>query len=235
MIENKRVLAVCPARGGSKGIPMKNLRRIAGVSMVGRVGQIVAAVPEIDCSVVSTDHEDIAIEAELYGLGAPFRRPAELSGDRVGDHPVLVHALHEMESRNGVRYDIVVMLQPTSPMRTARHVRDTISMMVKGQWDSVWTVSETDSKGHPLKQFVVSDDGMSYYDPAGTAIIARQQLTPVYHRNGIAYAISRECLMEQGTTFGKRTGALILDEKFISIDTEWDIQLVEFALSNKPL
>jgi CMP-N-acetylneuraminic acid synthetase len=99
----------------------------------------------------------------------------------------------------------------------------------------VWTVSPTDSKAHPLKQLTRSADGeLGYYDPKGKAIVARQQLEPVYHRNGIAYAITRSCLMDQQTIMGARTGALVLEGEFVSIDTEWDCQLVEFILASAP-
>ena len=236
MINGLRVLAVCPARGGSKGIPLKNIRPIAGVPMVALVGHVAARVPEIDRAVVSTDHDGIAAIAEQAGLAAPFRRPAELSGDRISDHPVLVHALEEMERLDGGTYDIVVMLQPTSPLRTPEHVSATIRMLVEGTWDAVWTVSPTDSKAHPLKQLTREADGeLGYYDPKGKSIIARQQLAPVYHRNGIAYAITRSCLMEHHTIMGKRTGSLVLEGEFVSIDTEWDCRLVEFILANSNL
>ena len=85
MIGTKRVLAVCPARGGSKGIPLKNLQPFRGVPLVATVGQLVAKIPEIDRAVVSTDHDEIARVAEDSGLAAPFRRPETLSGDRIGD------------------------------------------------------------------------------------------------------------------------------------------------------
>ena len=103
-------------------------------------------------------------------------------------------------------------------------------MLVNGGWDAVWTVSESDSKGHPLKQLVIEDSRLDYYDPEGSEIIARQQLTPVYHRNGIAYIMTRECLVEGKAIEGPRTGALVIDGHFVSIDTEWDIKLVEFIL-----
>jgi len=230
MIGAKRVLAVVPARGGSKGIPLKNLRPIAGVPMVARVGACAAGVRELDRTVVSTDHEEIARVAEEAGIAAPFRRPPDLSGDRIGDLEVLTHALLATEELDSVTYDIVVMLQPTSPLRTPAHVSACLRMLVDGGWDAVWTVSESDSKAHPLKQLTVEDDRLGLYDPAGAAIIARQQLKPVYHRNGIAYAITRDCLLGQQTILGARTGALVLDGQFVSIDTEWDIALVEFIL-----
>ena len=233
MINGLSVLVVVPARGGSKGILLKNLRKVNGIPLVASVGNIIKSIPEIDRSIVSTDHEEIASVAEDAGIAAPFRRPKELSGDRISDIEVLTHALLEMELIDSVTYDIIVMLQPTSPLRKAKHVLDTIKMLVDGAWDAVWTVSETDSKSHPLKQLIVDKNSLNYYDISGGEIIARQQLEPVYHRNGIAYAITRECLLNKKSIKGDRTGALIIKGNHISIDTERDLDLVEFILSSK--
>jgi CMP-N,N'-diacetyllegionaminic acid synthase len=232
MIEEQSVLAVVPARGGSKGIPLKNLRQVGGRSLVARVGDIIADVPEIDRAVVSTDHAAIAKAAQDAGINAPFMRPEALSGDYIGDVDVLLHALLECEAVDQRRYDIIVMLQPTSPLRTPAQVSATIRMLVDGSWDSVWTVSATDSKAHPLKQLKVSNGTLEYYDPSGSKIIARQQMDTVYHRNGIAYALTRACLVEQRSIKGTRSGALITDGQAVSIDTEWDITLVEFLLTH---
>ena len=107
-------------------------------------------------------------------------------------------------------------------------------MLVDGDWDAVWTVSETDSKNHPLKQLTVNNGRLDYYDQSGKKIIARQQLVPVYHRNGVAYAIKRECLLEQHSISGERTGALVLKGNLVSIDTIWDLELAEFIYSKRP-
>lgn len=236
MIGTKRILAVCPARGGSKGIPLKNLQPFRGVPLVATVGQLVAKIPEIDRAVVSTDHDEIARVATDSGLAAPFRRPETLSGDRIGDLEVLTNALEEMETIDGVRYDVVLMLQPTSPLRRVAHVRDTLTMFANGGFDAVWTVSETDSKEHPLKQLTVDRESgrMDYYDADGGRIIARQQLTPVYHRNGVAYAISRSCLLEQKSIKGANTGALVIPGHMVSIDTLWDLELAEYIAEHEP-
>jgi CMP-N,N'-diacetyllegionaminic acid synthase len=233
MIADRRVLAIVPARGGSKGIPLKNLREVGGRSLVARVGDVVRNVPEIDRVVVSTDHEGIAREAEQAGIEAPFRRADFLCGDCVGDVDVLIDALEATEAIDRLRYDIIVMLQPTSPLRTSKDVSETILKLVSGRWDSIWTVSETDSKAHPLKQLTLAGDVLDYYEPAGAEVIARQQLTPVYHRNGIAYAMTRSCLLEQKSIKGGRTGALIVAGEHVSIDTEWDLALVDFILSRR--
>ena len=233
MINGQRILVVCPARGGSKGIPLKNLQPFLGVPLVARVGHLVAEIPGIDRAVVSTDSEAIAVVAKESGLEVPFYRPESLSGDRISDLEVLSHALVEMERLDGVNYDILVMLQPTSPLRRAEHVMDTIEMLINGDWDAVWTVSETDSKDHPLKQLTVSDGRLDYYDEGGKQIIARQQLVPVYHRNGVAYAIRRDCLLDQKSIKGERTGALVLEGNMVSIDTYWDLELAEFIYSKQ--
>lgn len=226
---DRKVLAVVPARGGSKGIQLKNLRTIGGHSLVARAGMNAAQVPAIDRAVVSTDHEEIAAAAEAAGLAAPFRRPDALSGDRIADWDVLHHALLTMEELDGVTYDIILMLQPTSPGRTRAHVKATLELLVDQKFDAVWTVSETDSKGHPLKQLLVEDDHrMDYHDPEGSKIIARQQLKPVYHRNGIAYAMTRDCIVEQKTIKGARTGAFVIEDIVPNIDTELDIEWAEF-------
>lgn len=232
MINNLRVLAVVPARGGSKGIPLKNLREVGGRPLVARVGDVARQVPEIDRAVVSTDHAEIARVAGEAGLAAPFLRPESISGDRVGDFDVLIHALEATEAADQRRYDVVVMLQPTSPLRTPAQVSATIRMLVEGNWDLVWTVSPTDTKAHPLKQLTVGPDGaLGYWDPRGGQIIARQQLSPVYHRNGIAYAMTRDCLVRQRTIMGERSAALIVADEHVSIDTEHDIALVERLLA----
>jgi CMP-N-acetylneuraminic acid synthetase len=231
MIAGRCVLAVVPARGGSKGIPLKNLREVGGRSLVQRVGDVIREVPEIDRAVVSTDHEAIVRAAEETGIAAPFLRPKALCGDYVADVEVLTHAHHATEAIDQKRYDIVVMLQPTSPLRTGAQVSATIRMLVDGEWDSVWTVSPTDSKSHPLKQLTVSNGILDYYDPVGAEIIARQQLQPVYHRNGIAYAVTRACLVEQRAIKGARAGALVIQGEHVSIDTERDMMVVDLLLT----
>jgi len=228
LIENKKILAICPARGGSKGIPLKNLIPFLGIPLVARVGNLVSEISMIDRAIVSTDHPEIAEVARQSGLDAPFFRPEALSGDQISDAQVLIHALKEMERIDKVQYDIVIMLQPTSPLRRKEQIIKAIEMLIQGHWDAVWTVSETDSKHHPLKQLTVETDQLSYYDPAGHHVIARQQLTPLYHRNGVAYVITRNCLLHHHNITGKRTGALILPEYYVSIDTMWDLQLSEF-------
>lgn len=233
MISGKRILVVVPARGGSKSVPLKNIKPVLGVPLVAMVGYLVKQIPMIDRAVVSTDHPKIAQIARRSGLDAPFMRPPELSGDRIADWDVLYHALLQVEKLDGVTYDIVVMLQPTSPMRRTEHVRSAIEKLVREEWDAVWTVSMTDSKYHPLKQLRVVNGRVEYYDERGSSIIARQQLDTLYHKNGAAYVMTRDCILEQKTIKGVKTGALIIGGEMISVDTLWDFKLLEFMLGGE--
>ena len=232
MIDGLNILAVIPARGGSKGVPLKNLRKIGGVPIVELTARVASSVACIDRTVVSTDHEGIAESAIKGGADAPFRRPEKISGDRISDLQVLTHTVLEMEKQDNKIYDVIVMLQPTSPLRTKQHIIDSIEMLVNNNYDSVWTVSETDSKSHPFKQLTIMDGVLDYFDEKGKDIIARQQLQPVCHRNGIAYAIKRETLLVDKTIMGKNSGALICTGEFISIDTERDLELTNYILDN---
>ncbi len=230
MIGEKRILVVVPARGGSKGVTLKNIRPINGIPLVALVGRLVKQLPYVDRAVVSTDHPKIAEIAKASGLDAPFMRPQDLSGDIVADGPVLHHALLECEKIDGSQYDVVVMLQPTSPFRKPAHVTAAVNKLIEGGYDAVWTVSETDSKAHPLKQLVIEDERLDYYDPEGAAIIARQQLKPVYHRNGVAYVMTRDLIINRKSIKGEKTSFHVIDDSLVNIDTEFDFKLAEFVL-----
>ncbi len=232
MIADKRILVVVPARGGSKGVKLKNIRPLNGVPLVALVGKVVKQLPYVDRAVVSTDHPEIARVAEESGLDVPFMRPEELAGDIVADAPVLKHALLECERIDNQRYDIIVMLQPTSPFRKPEHVTKAVNKMIDGGYDAVWTVSETDAKAHPLKQLVIHGERLDYYDPAAADIIARQQLEPLYHKNGVAYVLARDLIVDKEAIRGERTSHLIIDDLMVNIDTEFDFKLAEFVMQN---
>ena len=231
MYRNLRLLAVVPARGGSKGIPLKNIQPVLGVSLVERVARLIGALDFIDEALISSDNKKIIKVAEESGLNAPFRRPEELSGDRVSDYEVLSHALIESESINKTTYDAVIMLQPTSPLRRVYHIIDALDLFIDGNYQAVWSVSKSDTKNHPLKQLVVENSKLDYYDEAGSSIIARQQLTPLYQRNGIVYVISRSCLIDHKSIKGDETGAYIVKEPSVSVDTNNDIEYAEFLMN----
>jgi CMP-N-acetylneuraminic acid synthetase len=234
MLDGRTVLIVVPARGGSKGIKLKNIRPLKGVPLVALVGKVVKQLDYVDRAVVSTDHPGIAKIAREAGLDVPFMRPESISGDIVADWDVLHHALLATEEYDNKTYDVIVMLPPTSPFRQPKHVTATVKKLMNGNFDAVWTVSETDSKSHPLKQLILNGEIVEYYDPVnGPNIIARQQLSQVYHLNGIAYAFTRDCLVKQKTKKGKKTSAVVVNEPIVNIDTDFDLKLAEFLMEKR--
>ena len=232
MLRDKRVLVVIPARGGSKGIPHKNITPVAGKPLIHYTTELLAELAWIDAAVVSTDDQDIAAEALVAKTADIVWRPEELAGDRIGDMPVLAHALGEAEATAGLSFDVVVMLQPTSPLRSADDVLECVSTLVAGNWDAVWTVSETNLTYHPQKQVKLLPGGsIEFYLDSGSQIIARQQLESAFHRNGVAYAFTADFVRTADSVFSPaRSSAVVTLGKHISIDTPEDILAVEQAL-----
>ena len=216
MYKGKKVLAIIPARGGSKGIKLKNIVKLRGVPLIGYVSKVLHKINIIDYNLVSTDSKKISDVSRKYNLNVPFMRPKKLSGDRISDIDVMIHSLKKIEKITKTKFDIIVLLQPTSPLRKHSDVVRVVKKLVNDELDSVWTVSKVDSKFHPLKQLVIKESSLSYYDKLGKNIIARQQLSNLYQRNGVAYALTRECLLTQKKLLGKKNGFIIIkreDEK----------------------
>jgi CMP-N-acetylneuraminic acid synthetase len=227
MLNDKRILAVVPARGGSKGIKLKNITLLKGRPLIAWTADVALEVDIIDRLIVSTDSSAIKKTAQELGLDCPFFRPKDISGDFVSDVAVLTHALQFLESRDSIHYDIVLMLQPTSPMRTVEHVNEVLNKLVRGGFDSVLTLSQTDLKFHPLKQLQIADENVHHHDHRGSKIIARQQLAPTYHRNGIAYAVTRQCLLNEKTLIGRNCSFVIIPGRVVNIDYPADIKEAE--------
>ena len=227
-----RILAIIPARGGSKGIPLKNLRTAAGKTLLARTIELAQSVPEITEICVSTDHPEIRDAALGFSGITVVDRPAELSGDRIADSPVLQHATAEREKSTGKTFDVVLMLQVTSPLRTKDDVTESIEKLILTGCDAVWTVSPTELHFHPLKQLVLGEDStMRMFDERGLRIIARQQLDPVFHRNGCCYALRRDFLMGTDGLFSPDSSyAIISRGERVNIDTEDDLARAEELL-----
>lgn len=228
MYKNNRILAVVPARGGSKGIKLKNLKLVDNVPLVGHVGNVVKKVKLIDKSVVSTDNKRIKKVATEYGLEAPFFRSKDLSGDFVGDVDVLTEALLKSEEIYNQKFDVILMLQPTCPLRKPYHITSCIKKLIDENLDSVWTISKCDTKSHPLKLLNYKNNRLSYLNKNGSNIIARQQLDTLYFRNGAAYALKRNFLLNKKKLLSSKTGALLTKEIIISIDNLWDLEIVNY-------
>jgi CMP-N,N'-diacetyllegionaminic acid synthase len=230
MFKKKTVLAIVIARGGSKGIKLKNLRKINNQTLIWHVGKIIKKIKYLDKAIISTDHYRIANEALKAGIKAPFIRPKKIAGDNIRDVDVLKHALSKIEKLDKKKYDIILMLQPTSPIRTTSQIIDCLKILIKNSADSVWTVSKTDTKFHPDKQLLIKSKKLNFFSKRGNKIKARQELSETYYKNGVCYAVTRKCLLEKNSIKGDKCLPLIINKKTVNIDTLEDLRLARSYL-----
>lgn len=224
MYKNKKILAIVPARAGSKGIKNKNLKKIKGRSLIKITANILDKIKIIDCAMISTDSLKIANEAKKNGLNFFNLRPRKFSGDRIGDAPVLKEALLAAENNMKTKFNIILMVQVTSPLRTDKNIVNSIKKIINNKLQAVWTVSKVDKKYHPLKQLKIKNNFLSLFNVDGSKIIARQQLDDTFVRNGASYAFSRNTIMKMNL-LPKKTGYILLNTKQISIDNLKDLKL----------
>ncbi len=154
----RTILAVVPARGGSKGIHRKNLREVGGLSLFAHAARLVQALSWLDGALLSTDDEEIAAEGERHGLEAPFRRPAELAGDNAGSIEMWQHAWREAEAIADATYDISILLEPTSPLRRPEDIEATVAPLIEDGRSAAVTVSRTPALFTPEKTLQIDDD-----------------------------------------------------------------------------
>jgi CMP-N,N'-diacetyllegionaminic acid synthase len=228
------VLAVITARGGSKRMPGKNIRQLAGKPLIAWT--IEAARACGDCLyavVVSTDDEAIARVSQEHGAEVPFMRPEALATDKAASLPVVQHATQFIERRDGITFDWVLLLQPTSPLRKAEDIMAALTIAQAGDCDSV--VSVKPMPVHPVFAKTMDADGVLHpfllEEPEG---LRRQDVSPpAYCRNGAIYLTRRTVLMENNSLYGKRTRAIEMPEdRSVDIDTPLDFALAELLISS---
>lgn len=224
-----RILGVIPARGGSKGVPHKNIRPLAGKPLI--VHTIEAArASRLSKVIVSTDDESIAEVARRAGALVPFVRPADLASDSAKSMDVAIHALKTMEAEDAIQYDAVMLLQPTTPFRSVEDINNAIDKLsVNPEADSV--ISVVDVEGHHPARMKYIEDGRLVDPPFVEAYENqnRQELRPMFIRNGAVYLTRRETLLQRSYK-GKVSLALIMPgELSINIDTLRDFDLAEWT------
>lgn len=235
-----RVLAVVPARGGSKGVPRKNLREAGGRPLIAWTLETALLARHLFADiVVSTDDEEIAALAAGLGLSPPFLRPAELAGDRAPTLPVLQHAVAFMEEKTGRRYDWVCLLQPTAPLRAVADLEEAIALAGRGGCDSVISVTRVEAY-HPMLMKKIEEGRLLPYCLEEKEGTRRQDLEPpAFMRNGAIYLTRRDVLMHggqggRGSIWGETIHPLLMPaERSHSIDTEIDLRLADILLRER--
>jgi CMP-N,N'-diacetyllegionaminic acid synthase len=223
-----KVLFLIPARGGSKGIPHKNIKLLDGKPLVCYAIDAARSVASSDEDIcVSTDDDEIIKVVEEYGLAVPFRRPDALAQDGSGSYEVILHALDFFEQR-GRSYDVVVLLQPTSPFRTSEHVREAMQLYTP---DCDMVVSVAEAKTNPYYvMFQENEEGFLKHVLEGN-FTRRQDCPVVYEYNGAVYVMSVAALKEKHlSAFTKNRKYVMPQSASIDLDTPEDWQYAEYLL-----
>ena len=227
----KNILAVIPARGGSKGIPRKNIVKINDRPLIDYTIQAALQVSRINDVVVSTEDKEISTISKELGAQVPFIRSDHLATNQMQSAPVIIDTLNQMERLKSIKYDAVLMLQPTSPLRTSKHIDEALDLFFSQECDSVVSVVSVGGT-HPFRmKRLVGNQLVNYIDQGFWDMRPRQALPPAYIRNGSIYLIKRDVLIKEEQLIGKKClGMVMSDEESINIDTPLDLKLAELLL-----
>lgn len=228
------ILGLIPARGGSKGIPHKNIVSLAGRPLLAYTCEAALASQRLSRIVLSTDDEAIAEVGRKYRIEAPFIRPAELSEDDTPAVAVAQHAMLWLAENENWRTDQLVLLQPTSPLRRAHHIDEAVLLMEQTDADTVVSVVAVPHRFSPYAVMRLEDGLLSDFWQAPTAFdrFRRQSLPMLYARNGPAVLIARSPVLFQHDGFyGERVVPYVMEEEdSIDVDTFYDLRLAECLL-----
>ena len=231
MLNDKRLIAVIPARGGSKSVPGKNVRLLGGKPLLAWSIEVARQVGEIDRIIVSTDDSEIAAVGTKYGAEI-YTRPARLATDDA----LVIDALKDLISRlqsEGERAEWVILLEPTCPLRTAEDVRQCLRLAIEGVYDSVATFKEAELNPHRAWRLV---DGVpEVFIPGAIPWMPRQQLPKAYQLNGAVYLFRASLLASEARSLlvGKLGAVLMPRERSQDIDDRVDFMIIEALLENR--
>ena len=234
-VNNPKVLAVIPARGGSKGVPRKNIRMVGGKPLIAyTIDAALAVKNRLHRLIVSTDDAEIAAMAQDYGAEVPFMRPVDLGGDKVPMVPVLKHAIQTIEELDGIKLEWVLLLQPTCPFRAPEDILAALELAAAGGCDSVISVVRVLAH-HPILMKKIENDRLLPFMIEEIEGTRRQDYNPpAYMRNGSIYLTRRDNLMKYHSIWGKVIRPYIMpEERSVNVDSEMDMKLVEYMLQDR--
>ena len=229
-----KIIGVIPARGGSKSIPRKNIKILQGKPLVVYTIEEAKKSNYLTHLVVSTEDEEIKNISLKYGAEVPFLRPKELATDDALAIPTVQHTVITIEKIKNIKYNYVIMLQPTTPLRETEDIDKALAMLIEADADGVISVVDVDN-WHPMK--MKKFDENSYlidYQTPPVENPPRQILPKVYMVNGAIYATKRDILMEKNTFKGEKClGYIMPPERSVNIDTEIDFLIAEYYLRKR--
>ncbi len=227
-----KIVAVIPARAGSKGVSKKNLRELAGKPLIGWSIEALRACFDIDRVILSTDSQEIANVARHYGAETPFIRPAELARDETPTISTVVHAVQWLEANEGYFADLIMCIQPTSPLCATQDMQGSIDLLKAKDAEGV--VSVTLSESHPfwMKQLDLEGRLTDFLRPP-RSVHRRQDLPELYSLNGAIYLARRDILVDLQTWYTPKTFGYIMPiNRSLDINTPWDLYLADLILKD---
>lgn len=226
-----KILGLVPARGGSKGIPGKNIKPLGGKPLLAYTAEAALAAPSLTKVVLSTEDQDIAAAGKACGLAVPFVRPANLAGDRTPTLPVIQHALEWFET-HGEHFDALCLLQPTNPFRTTEEIEQAIAILTESGVDTVLAMRQVPKEFHPAWVYLTDGQGdlrLANGEPQPTA--RRQDLPPAYHRDGSIYLTRVEVIRQRQSLYGNRIRGFEPKSAYLNLDTLEDWARAEAMLA----
>lgn len=228
-----KILAVIPARGGSKGIPGKNIKKLGDRPLIAYSIEAVKQSRLISKAILSSDSEDIITIAQKHGLKAPFKRPDALAQDNSKSIEVIIHALKYFKD-NGQRFDAVCIIQPTTPFRDQGLFDRAIRKFIEADYDSLVSVRKVPQEYNPHWCFE-EEEGLLKISTGEEEIISRRQDLPIaYHRDGAFYITKTDVILDQNSLYGKRIGYVEnSNADYVNLDTMEDWYLAENILNSR--
>jgi len=229
------MVAIVPARGGSKGLPGKNIKPLAGKPMIGHTIEAATQSNQISDIILSTDDPEIAEVAKSFGANVPFMRPAELAGDTSSAIDTYIYTIDKLNDEFGYSISDFVVLQPTSPLRSANDIREAVELFKRREADSVISVAEA---AHPpvWAKKIRSDGVLVNYFESDAHNKNRQEIDTAYMPNGAIFIFNFDKLKSgYGYYFEKTYPYLMPVERSFDIDTQLDFDIVEFLINRREI
>lgn len=230
------ILGLVPARGGSKGIHHKNIVPCGGRPLLAWTAEAAQGSELLDRTILSSDDPDIMDVAREWNIEVPFRRPEELAQDDIPALPVITHAVEWMEQVESFRADVIVLLQPTSPLRLSQHIDEAVQVLLDSpEADSVVSVTDVPHQYAPDSVMVAEGDQVVPWLPHNEGRNLRQHKREFLARNGPAiYAFRWECLSQKGRIYGDGVlGYRMSTEESIDVDTPLDLKICDMLLRER--
>ena len=223
------MIAIIPARGGSKGLPGKNIKEMCDKPLIAYTIEAALKSKSIDHVILSTDDEEIAAVAKKYGAEVPFMRPAELASDTAMAVDNYIYTIGRLEKEWNTKIDSFVVLQPTSPLRIAEDIDGAVELFNARNADSVVTYVK---EAHPIFWHKKIDENNKLEDIFEGTIANRQELPITYYPNGAVYVFSTEMIRQKKYYTDKSYAYIMPRERSMYIDFSDDLKYVEFLMSN---